>query len=311
MVSGEREKELTTLLGCHNSCRITSTPSFSSLFHSSLLLPIPPSSFFPFPTSLRISLSIPYPFYTMFVAPCLPLLMSLLSYVFPSPPSSLSSSLSHPARCVGGRPPRATEAGRVAASNLPHVFSRPLPHPELPLHLTAHVCGHRQHGHRHLAQLSETPRQEEQMRRAKEAAAAARDASRIPMHDGTSAWLSGMYLPFILYTSQQPRFSHSSVPVPSPSSLLSLYFLIPWPPLPQPFHSPSPPVPLPIPLSFPSPSPRPHLAFFSTSPPLPIPSLPFLPHFPSPFPPFPIPLPSSSPPRSRPFPCPSALITCT
>ncbi|CAI5522997.1 unnamed protein product [Closterium sp. Naga37s-1] len=132
---------------------------------------------------------------------------------------------------------------------------------------------------------------------------------------GISAWLSGGYnhalvpyarVPFILYTSQQPRHSilrSRSLPILSPFPLLPDSLASPSPPVPlpllshfltlhSPFPSPFPPFPLPLPshsLHFPSTSPP----FPSLSPPFPAPfpshSRPLIPPAPSlslPFPPF-------------------------
>ncbi|CAI5962824.1 unnamed protein product, partial [Closterium sp. NIES-65] len=184
--------------------------------------------------------------------------------------------------------------------------------------------------------LPETPRQEEQLRRAKVAAEAASDAKSIvlrnmrheictPMHAPNSPRWRGearqannpvllvpltRSLPFPSPFHLLPvcRFG---LPFTSPSSPLTLPFLcllLPIsPPLSLPFSSLSPPISLRFPSSsvlLASPSPPFSIPFPSLSPPDPLP-------IPSRFPPIPIPVPSPSPPRSLPFPSPSSLITCT
>ncbi|CAI5992292.1 unnamed protein product [Closterium sp. NIES-64] len=171
--------------------------------------------------------------------------------------------------------------------------------------------------------LPETPRQEEQLRRAKVAAEAASDAKSIvlrnmrheictPMHANNPVLLVPLTrsLPFPSPFHLLPvcRFG---LPFTSPSSPLTLPFLcllLPIsPPLSLPFSSLSPPISLRFPSSsvlLASPSPPFSIPFPSLSPPDPLP-------IPSRFPPIPIPVPSPSPPRSLPFPSPSSLITCT
>ncbi|CAI5961837.1 unnamed protein product, partial [Closterium sp. NIES-64] len=171
--------------------------------------------------------------------------------------------------------------------------------------------------------LPETPRQEEQLRRAKVAAEATSDAKSIvlrnmrheictPMHANNPVLLVPLTrsLPFPSPFHLLPvcRFG---LPFTSPSSPLTLPFLcllLPIsPPLSLPFSSLSPPISLRFPSSsvlLASPSPPFSIPFPSLSPPDPLP-------IPSRFPPIPIPVPSPSPPRSLPFPSPSSLITCT
>ncbi|CAI5992267.1 unnamed protein product [Closterium sp. NIES-64] len=149
--------------------------------------------------------------------------------------------------------------------------------------------------------LPETPRQEEQLRRAKVAAEAASDAKSIVLRNMRHEICTPMHAnnPVLLVPLTR------SLPFPSPFHLLPVC----------PFASPSPPLPLPLPshfsvcyspfpLPFPSPSPPSLLPFLSASPPLRFSLLPLLPHFPSPSPPFPLPIPFPYLPVSLLFPSP-------
>ncbi|CAI5954151.1 unnamed protein product [Closterium sp. NIES-64] len=157
--------------------------------------------------------------------------------------------------------------------------------------------------------LPETPRQEEQLRRAKVAAEAASDAKSIvlrnmrheictPMHVHGLA-VHGLCMAVLVAICHECMVDGgtfylfdipSNNPLPSSFGPLSLLVSSPFPPLSLP------PPPL-ISLSLP-------LPFFSPSPPLPLPFIsPSLP-VPSRSPPLPLPFQSPSPPHSLPIPCP-------